>query len=376
MTIAVNTRFLSGRLEGYGYYIREIFSRISHSNPQHSFIFIFDREPDKNFQWPVNVTTAILGPPARHPILWKWWYDFRLPRFLKKMEADILVSPDGFCSTRTKVPQLLVIHDLDFIHHPGFNKRSHTFYYKRYIPRCIAKASKLITVSEYSKKEIIHNYPFAAGKVERIYNGVSDRFKPLNFQQKDEIRKKYTEGREYFLYAGSIHPRKNLVNLLKGFSLFKKRQQSAMKLIIAGRLAWMSVPFVESLKSYKYREDVILVGYVPEQELPLLMAAAYAFVYPSLMEGFGLPVLESMACGVPAITSENSAMGEIAADAAVYVDPNDPASIASEMMHLYKDEDFRATLSARGIKRAAQFDWQKTAAGFWQVIQQAAGLIP
>jgi glycosyltransferase involved in cell wall biosynthesis len=376
MTIAVNTRFLSGKLEGYGYYIREIFSRISRSNPQHRFIFIFDRKPDEEIGWPPNVFTEVLGPPARHPILWKWWYDFRLPRRLKKIGADLFVSPDGFCSTRTGVPQLLVIHDLDFIHHPGFNRRSHIYYYRRYIPRCIAKASKLITVSEYSKKEIIQHYPSASGKIERIYNGVSDRFKPLSFEKKNEIRARFTEGREYFLYAGAIHPRKNLMNLLKGFSLFKRRQQSSMKLVIAGRQAWMAAPLVESLKTYKYREDVILTGYLDEQELPLLMAGAYAFVYPSLMEGFGLPVLESMACGVPAITSENSAMQEIANDAAVYVDPNDPASIASEMMHLYKDEDFRAVLSARGLKRAPEFDWEKAAARFWQVILEAAGPNP
>ena len=376
MTIAVNTRFLSGEPEGYGYYIREVFSRISRANPGHRFIFIFDREPSRDFGWPENVQTVILPPPARHPILWKWWYDFRLPGLLKKNGADLFVSPDGFCSTRSRLPQVLVIHDLDFIHHPRFNRKSHIYYYRRYIPRCIAKARRLVTVSEFSKKDIIEHYPQASGKTEVIHNGVSDRFRPLSLEKKMEVKEKYTQGREYFLYAGSIHPRKNLLNLLKAFSIFKKRQQSSMKLVIAGRQAWMSRPFVDSLKTYKYREDVILTGYVEETELPFLMAAAYAFVYPSLLEGFGLPVLESMACGVPAITSENSAMQEIAGDAARYVDPTDPASIASELMHLYKDEDLRSRLSAIGLHRAAEFDWEKTASRLWQVIQEAAGANP
>jgi glycosyltransferase involved in cell wall biosynthesis len=376
MVIAVNTRFLNGDPEGYGYYIRELFPRICRANPAHQFVFIFDRPTEMPGNLPSNVSSVITGPPARHPLLWKWWYDVKIPSALKKIKADVFVSPDGFCSTRTGVPQVLVIHDLDFVHHPRFNRRSHIYYYRRYTPKCIRNAKKIVTVSEFSKADIIRQYPIAAGKTEVIYNGVDSRFQPASFEQRTTTREKYSGGMEYFLYAGSIHPRKNLVNLLKGFSLFKRRQRSSMKLIICGRIAWRSRPFVELLKTYKYREDVILTGYLPETELASLMSSAYGFVYPSLLEGFGLPVLESMASGVPVMTTTGSAMQEIGKDAALYFDATDPASIADRMMLLYKDEQLRSKLSVEGMEVASVFNWDDAAYRFWKVIESAAEVNP
>jgi glycosyltransferase involved in cell wall biosynthesis len=322
------------------------------------------------------VCIEVAGPPARHPVLWKWWYDFRIPRVLKKIKADLFVSPDGFCSTNTNVPQVLVIHDLDFIHHPRFNKSSHIYYYRRYTPQCIKRARKVVTVSEFSKADILRHYPFAEGKTAVIFNGVSKRFAPASFEQRTAVKERYTGGKEYFLYAGSIHPRKNLMNLLKGFSIFKHRQRSSIKLIICGRAAWKSASFIESLKTYKYREDVILAGYVEEQELAQLMASAYCFIYPSLLEGFGLPVLESMASGVPVLSSSGSSMQEICGEAALYFDPLDPSSIAAQMMLIYKDEQLRSRLAIESVERASEFDWDRAAESFWEVMESAATVNP
>ena len=374
MTIAVNTRFLlADYLEGYGNFIYETFQRITKQHPEHEFIFIFDRPYDKRFVFGENVKAVVTGPAARHPLLWKLWYDIKVPGILKKYKADVFVSCDGFCSLGTKVPQCLVVHDLAFLHYPAAIKKSHLLYYKRYTPRFLSKAKSVVTVSEFSKRDIITQYKTDAAKIDVVFNGVKEIFQPISEEQRVTTKNKYTEGKEYFIYAGAIHPRKNLITLLKAFSVFKKRQQTNMKLVLTGRLAWKYESFKEGLKSYRYRNDVVMTGYVEEEELALLIGSAYAMVYPSLFEGFGVPVLESMKCDVPVITSANSSMQEIAKEAALYADADSHADIADKMMLLYKDENKRKELIQKGRAVVQEYGWDKTADLLWQSIIKAIG---
>lgn len=371
MVIAVNTRFLlDDYLEGYGHFIYETFSRITQQHPEHEFLFIFDRPFTKKFVTGKNTRAVVTGPPARHPLLWKIWYDIKVPAMLRKYKADVFVSGDGFCSLRTKLPQCLVVHDLAFLHYPSFIKKTHLLFYKRYLPKFLNKAAAIATVSEFSKKDIIEQYKIAAGKIDVVYNGVKQVFQPVSEEDKAATKNKYTEGKEYFVYAGAVHPRKNLVTLLKAFSVFKKRQRTNMKLILAGRLAWKYESFEKDLRSYKYRDDVVMTGYVEENELVKIIGAAYAMVYPSLFEGFGVPVLEAMRCEVPVITSANSAMQEIAGDAALYADVTSPADIANQLMLLYKDEKLRKELIQKGRIIAREYTWDQTAGLLWQCIQK------
>ncbi|MEO7984234.1 MAG: glycosyltransferase family 1 protein [Bacteroidota bacterium] len=372
MIIAVNTRFLlRDHLEGVGYFINESFKRITQNHPEHQFIFIFDRPYDKRFIVGKNVKAVVTGPAARHPLLWKFWYDIKVPAVLRKYKADIFVSCDGFCSLRTKVPQCLVVHDLSFLHYPSFIKKSHFLFYKRYTPKFLNKAAIVATVSEFSKKDIMLQYKTDPSKIDIVFNGVKDIFRPLTEADKADTKNKYTDGKEYFLYAGAIHPRKNLMNLLKAFSVFKKRQQTNMNLVLAGRLAWKYGSFKKSLSSYKYRNDVRLTGYAEEDELVRIIGSAYGMIYPSLFEGFGVPVLEAMRCDVPVITSAGSAMQEITKDAAIYADATSHTRIADKMMLLYKDENLRKELIQKGQLVAAEYDWDKTAALLWQSIEKA-----
>jgi glycosyltransferase involved in cell wall biosynthesis len=369
MVIAVNTRFLlNDYLEGYGYFIHECFKRIVTAHPEHRFIFIFDRSFDSRFIYADNVTPVVAGPQARHPLLWKWWYDVKIPAVLRKYKADVFVSPDGHCSLKTKVPQCMVTHDLAFLHHPLFIKKSHLRYYKKNTPRFINKASVIATVSQFSKDDIIQQYKINPSKIDIVYSAAKNIFQPVSIQNREAVKDRFTGGKEYFLYVGAIHPRKNLKNLLKGFSRFKKRQQSSIKLILVGRLAWKYDSFLEELKTYKYRQDVILTGYIDDAELAQVMAAAYALVYLSYFEGFGVPVLEAMQCGVPVITTEASSMQEIAGEAALYANPEDPMSIGEKMMEVYKNETGRTAMIDKGIETARQFNWDKTAELLWQSI--------
>jgi glycosyltransferase involved in cell wall biosynthesis len=375
MIIAVNTRFLlAEHMEGYGYFHYEVLRRLAVANPEHTFLFIFDRRFDEKFVFSQNVRPVIAGPPARHPILWKWWYDVKVPRLLKKWRADVFLSCDGFCSLRTKLPQCLVIHDLSFLHFPECMRRDHQFYYKKYTPHFVRKATTIATVSNISKNDIIANYKINSEKIDVVYSAVKDIFQPVSLEVQENTRRKHTNGKNYFLYVGAIHPRKNLVRLLKAFSIFKKRQKSEWKLVLAGRLAWQYNTFLQDMKTYKYRDDVVLTGYLPEKELVNVIGSAYTLIYPSVWEGFGVPVVEAMKCRVPVITSEQSSMQEIAGDAALYVNPSDHEDIADKMMRLYKDETLRDMLIEKGEVVARQYNWDKTAALIWSSLMKAANV--
>lgn len=371
MIIAVNTRLLiANEPEGYGNFILETFKRITLNNPEHQFIFIFDKPYDGRFVFGKNVIAVVAGPAARHPLLWKLWYDVKVPAVLKKYKADVFVSCDGFCSLHIKLPQCLLVHDLAFLHQPSLIKKTHLFYYKRYTPKFLSKATSIATVSEFTKQEIVAQYKTGAAKIDVVFSGVKEIFLLVSDDDKVFTKNKYTDGKEYFLYAGSISPRKNLTILLKAFSVFKKRLQTNMKLVIAGRLDKKNESFRENLKTYKYRNDVLLTDYLEETELVKIMGSAYGFVYPSLYEGFGLPVLEAMRCDVPVITSANSAMQEITKGAALYVDVNNHTDIAEKMMLLYKDEKLCKELIQKGKQVVAEYNWDRTAALLWQSIMR------
>lgn len=374
MVIAVNTRFLVGEnLEGFGYFTKEVLKVLTKKHPQNQFHFFFDRPFDKRFIFSDNVQGHVLPPPARHPLLWKYWFDVKVPAVLKKIKADVFFSPDGQCSLKTKVPQCLVVHDLAFLHYPGGYKKTHLQYYKHYTPKFIKKAKTVLTVSEFSKKDIIARYNTEAEKIKVVYNGVKEILKPIGFEEQNEAKENYTNGTEFILYVGAIHPRKNIVNLLKAFSIFKRRLQSSMKLVLAGRLAWKNDEFLELLQTYKYKKDVVLTGYLEESELVKLMASAYAFVYPSLFEGFGVPVAEAMKCGVPVLTSKDSSMEEITEGAGLFFDPNNVEEMAQKLMRIYKDEEERNGLIEKGFLVAQKYTWEKTADAVWQTITEATG---
>lgn len=372
MTIAVNTRFLLNEyLEGYGNFIAETFSRLAKKYPEHKFIYIFDRAYNAAFITAENITAVVTGTAARHPLLWQYWYNYKIPAVLKKYKADVFVSPDGFCSLRTKVPQCLVVHDLAFLHHPDYMIKSHAVFYKKNTAKFIAKAKTIAAVSAFTKEDIVKTYNTPTEKIDVVYNGIANVFRPLPFEEKESVKKKYSNGKEFFLYTGAIQPRKNLMNLLKAFSIFKRMQKSNMQLIIAGRQAWKYESFVNSLQSYKYRSDVKLTGYLPQAEVAKLTASAYAMVYPSFFEGFGVPPIEAMACHVPVITTTTSAMPEICGDAALFANPNSHEDIADKMMLLFKDENKRNELIEKGKAVSKQYSWEKTAALLWSSILKA-----
>lgn len=367
MRIAVNTRLLlKGKLEGIGWFTHETLRRIVKNHPEHEFIFFFDRPYDPSFLFGDNITPVVVSPQARHPVLFYTWFELRLPYLLKKFKADLFLSPDGLMSLRTKVPTCIVMHDLAFEHYPEHLIKSHKYFYRKFSPMYARKAKRIVTVSEFSKKDISERYHVPLEKIAVSYNGAHDYYKPASWEEREEIRKKYADGCEYFIFAGALHPRKNIQNLLKAFVAFKKRQRSNMKLVMVGRMAWNADEIQKMKEQMPFKEDVKWTGYLGVQELAEVVAGAYAMVYPSLFEGFGIPILEALQCNVPVITSNTSSMPEVGGDAALLADPKDYQDIASKMELLYKDEALRSKLIAAAPAQVEKFSWDKSADILWE----------
>jgi glycosyltransferase involved in cell wall biosynthesis len=371
MRIAVNTRLLiKGKLEGIGWFTHQTLERIVRNHPEHEFIFFFDRPYDPSFVFAPNVTPVVVHPQARHPILFYIWFEWSLPRLLRKYKADLFLSQDGFLSLSTKVPTCLVIHDLAFEHYPDHFTLSHLFYWKHYSPLFAKKAKRIATVSTYSKQDIVDHYKIPAENIDVVYNGAHEEYKPLGWDEREAVKKQYADGCEYFVFAGALHPRKNVVNLLKAFVTFKKRQRSNMKLVIVGRLAWKYKEVEEMKETMPFKDEVKWVGYMHVDELSKVIGAAYALVYASLFEGFGIPILEALQCNVPAIVSNTSSMPEVAGHAALLVDPLDAADIANKMELLYKDEALRAKLIAAAPEQVKKFNWDASAQRLWDCMMK------
>lgn len=374
MRIAVNTRLLlKDQLEGIGWFTYQTLSRIAAAHPEHEFIFLFDRPFHPDFLFGPNVTGVYAGPPSRHPVLWYLWFEVTVPRLLRKYKADIFLSPEGMGSLRTRVPQCVVIHDLAFDRFPQFMKASHLRYMRRTTPRLVQKACQIVTVSEFSKADIIERYGVAPEKITVSCNGAHEQYQPLSWEARESVKEKWAGGSEYFVYVGALQPRKNIVNLLRAFVRFKKRQRSDMKLIIAGKLGWKYDEITKYRDHMVFKEDVIWTGYCSVEDLAQIIGGAYAMVYPSLFEGFGIPILEALQCGVPAIVGDNSSMPEVGGDAVLRCDPTDPQSISDQMQQLYKDEALRNTLIARAPAQSRKYSWDKAAEALWQAVEQCLG---
>lgn len=371
MTIAVNIRFWQdGVLEGYGYFAQQVFSNMAMQQPNHTFIWVFDKSIPTNIYLPSNVKAIVVKPVARHALSFLYWYNIAVPMALKKFKPNIIIQPFGYCSLFTSVKQILIIHDLAFIHYPKFITKHHLFFYKIFTPWFIKKATAIATVSQFSKQDIITQYKVKPDKIKVIYSAAKPFFVPLTWEQKQHAQDGYASGFQYFLFVGGVHPRKNVMGLLKAFSIFKKWQQSNFKLLIAGRMAWQFDDIVEKLKTYKYKEDVVLLDYVEEHQLARLVASAYAVVYPSFFEGFGVPIIEAMQSKTSIITSNVSSMPEIAGEAALLCNPNEHEDIAKQMITIYKDETLKQQLITKGVEQAKKFSWQKTSSLLWSLIEE------
>lgn len=371
MRIAVNTRFLlKNKLEGFGWYTHEVVSRMVKNNPEHEFIFLFDRPFDEKFVYANNVTPVVLYPPARHPILFRIWFNWSVKRALKKYKADVFFSPDGYMSLTSQVKQVGVIHDLNFEHHPEDLPKSARIYLKKYFPLFAKKAKHILTVSNYSKQDIVSTYGVSGDKITVAYNGIGDFFFPISESKKDDVRRKFTQGNEYFIFVGALHPRKNVVRLFNAFDQFKRENKNNIQLLIVGEKYWWNEEIQHTFEALTHKQDIVFTGHVQSTELNDLYGAALALTFVSYFEGFGIPLVEAMKCEIPIIASNATCLPEVAGEAAIYIDPYSVDEIANAMNAIATNPILRLQLVHKGKERCKAFSWDITSQKAWETIEK------
>ena len=371
MVIAVNTKITGrGELTEDDNFIFEAFSRIIKLRPAHNFVLISETKLTDAITSFENVTNVVIGQQNKSPAFWYVWYNIKIPAVLKRYKADVYISCDGIATLTTKVPQCIVVADLTFMHHPTSFKKSSLLFYKTFILKSLKKAHTIFAMSEFSKRGLIKQYKANADKIKIIYKGVNENFREISYEEKEKVKSQYTEGNEYFIYSDEIGSNNNLLNLLKAFSAFKKRQKSSMQLLIAGKPGWRSKEFFESLSLFMYKNEVKILKDPSIEERIKVTAAAYAMVCPSVFAGFTTQPLEAIQCSVPVIASTKGAMPEIFGDAALYADTENFKEVAVRMMQIFRDENLRKELIDKGKVRAEKFNWDVTAKLLWENIEE------
>ena len=366
MRIGINTRnLIPNKMEGFGHYTFEIVSRLISAHPEHEFILFYDRQIDPPFNFGSNAYEVVVSPPTRHPILHLIWFEIKLPRALKKHKIDLFFSPDGYCSLRSKVPQVAVIHDINFEHNPKDLPKLVSFYLRYCFPKFAKKAKHIITVSEYSKSDIHQHYKIKPEVITVIPNSSNKAFKQISLPEQAIVKAKLTQGLDYFLFVGSLHPRKNIQRLIQAFEIVAAENKDIL-LVIVGSKMWRTSKLIIPSSLDK---RVIFTGHLPLEELTAITGSALALAYVPYFEGFGIPLVEAMKCGLPILAANTTSLPEVAGNAAIYCNPFNTLEIAEGMKKLLTDKSLREELSQVGLKRAELFSWDSSAEKVWQILE-------
>jgi glycosyltransferase involved in cell wall biosynthesis len=366
MLIAINTQALiRNKLEGIGWFTFEIISRITRNHPEHQFLFIFDRTWDPEFIFSPNVIPINTILPSRHPFLWYYRFQYVIPEILKKYKPQLFLSTDGYIPLHPKVKTYNIIHDIGFVHNRKIQPWLISQYYNYFFPKYAQNAHRLGTVSDYSKTDLVETLKIDPAKIDIIYNGCNLAYYPANVGEKEKVESLYTKGCPYFIYVGSLNPRKNIEGMLRGFERFKESNQNNFKLVVLGEPMWNQAGINRTLSSMNHKEDVIFIGRKQPQELRSLIACSRSLVLVSHLEGFGIPILEAMNCDIPSICSNITSMPEVAGNAGIFVNPYSDDSIAMGFQQMAYDQELYQKLILNGRIQRKKFSWDQSANNLW-----------
>jgi len=298
-----------------------------------------------------------------------WWAQVALPRMCKRERADVLHCPAFVCPLWVPCPVVLMVFDLTHERYPETMDALWRNYLRLFFKPSIRKASRIVTTSDFSAREIEQYYPVTRGKVTVTYMGASAVYGPERDPGSTKrALERYGVTQPYFLYVGSLNPRKNIPGLVAGFEEFKRKSGLPHRLVLAGGKGWRLGDLEKALAPHVASGDAVVTGYV--EPMPAFYHGAEALLMPSLYEGFGLPIVEAMACGCPVITSNCSSMPEVAGDAGLLADPNQPHEIAAAMRRVATDAQFRRAMVERGFRQAVQFSFDRMGAQTAQVYRE------
>ena len=338
-------------------YIRELLRAISKiEHPEFEFlIFLLKNIPVPSFLLKKNFKICRI---SKNTFL-RFGFELPLKTYINKPD---LIHTQYHLPFMIPCPGVVTIHDVSFLRFPEYFPKDLLLRFKIFLPYSIKKSIKIITCSEFSKKEIINFYKVKPEKIVVIHYGVSENFKPVEVKEKGKILKKYGIKNSFILAVSNLQPRKNLKRLIKAYlHLLKNKDNFQYSLVIVGRKLWLYKEIFEEVRGLDLKDKIIFTDYIPEKDLIYLYNLSEVFVYPSLYEGFGLPVLEAMACGCPVITSNLSSLPEICEKAAILVNPYDIKAIANAINEVISNNNLRKFLKNEGLKQSQKFSWEKTA---------------
>lgn len=358
---------------GIGRYTRELLKALLESNQAYRFR-IFSAAPSHEIAVPQS---DFSGPQAQLrllPLSPKWlyriWYRLRLPVPVQLFTGgiDLFHSPDFVLPpVLGNVPTLLTVHDLSFAHFPETFTPALVNYLNRVVPWSVARAGHILADSESTKRDLLTLYGTPEEKISVLYSGVDANFQPVHDPEAlDQVRERYSIGQAPFLFTvGTLQPRKNIQMLIRAFKPIALR--SNYKLVIAGGKGWLYQQLLPEAQRQDLADRVHFIGFVDDADLPALYSAARVFVFPSIYEGFGLPILEAMACGTPVIASDASSLPEVTGEAGILLRPDDEAAWSRVMGELMEDSALRAKLREAGFRQARRFDWHRSAARLLEI---------
>lgn len=371
MHVAINTLAVRPKLYGGGVYVKNLVRNLATLDKTNQYTLYVSAPNTTHFeglgeQFHLLPTCSI--PPLR--LLWE---QTKLPVDLRRRKIDVFHAPGYVSPLAHTCRQVTTINDMTFFLLPEKHTFVKRYYFRALIPLSAERSDVLITASESSRNDIVRILGIRPEKVKVIYLGKDDRFKPM--PESDDLvnlRRKYGIGKSVVLSVGVIEPRKNLLTLVEAFAKLKALHNDYI-LVLAGDYGLDYQRVRRRVQDLRVQDCVVFPGFIPDEELPSLYNLAEVFVYPSLYEGFGLPVLEAMACGIPVITSQVSSMPEIVGNAGLLVDPRSVEELATALARVLTDGELRQRMRKQGLERSQVFSWDRTARETLRVYEELAG---
>jgi glycosyltransferase involved in cell wall biosynthesis len=300
------------------------------------------------------------APPSRIPRM--IWMQTLAPRALRRLRPDIAHFTNGMVPLASPVPTVVTIHDMSLTLYPRYHPPRRVLLNRPLVDLAARRADAIITVSQSAKRDIMNAYGLPAERVHVVHEAAAPSFQRVdNEHELARVRQQYSLPERYILYVGTVEPRKNLPKLIEGFADRHRRGDLPHQLVCVGPYGWLSRDIESLLERLEIKDAVRFAGYLPFADLPALYTLAEMFVFPSLYEGFGLPVIEAMACGVPVITGNVTALNEVAGNAVERIDALDAQSLGEVMVRLARDRERRDELTRLGLERSHLFSWEQAA---------------
>ncbi|MCK6628756.1 MAG: glycosyltransferase family 4 protein [Anaerolineae bacterium] len=350
-------------------YSLELIKALAHLASSERRFRLYTPHPPHHNDWPDSpfMETRVIPWP-------RLWTHLRLAAELQRHPPDALFVPAHVLPLHCPIPAVVTVHDLGYRHYPEAHRPFDRWYLDWTTRRHTRIAHHLIADSQATKDDLIRFYSADPARISVVYLGRDESLTPVNDPQiVAAVKARYNIEGIYFLYLGTLQPRKNLVRLVEAFQqALAALSDESLKLVIAGQQGWLYAEIFERVQQLGLENCVIFPGFIAAADKPALLSGALAYVFPSLYEGFGLPVLEAMACGTPVLTSNISSLPEVAGEAAVLVDPHQTAQIAAGLVQLAQDAGLRRHLVNEGFRQIQQFSWATAAAQILEILEKVA----